>query len=173
MKEFSLTHVSNEEDLVYLRSRLFDVNIRLLKESVRYKSLVQQAVDTISAAALTNVDGYKLPHGMSGANLGIPWNIIAVVRNRGQVTAYADVFINPKILQKSSKISSSKSNCGSVRLPEPIIVYRSEIVTLSWITIDGEEKTETFDRANGSFTIQHEVEHNLGILITDHSEGRS
>ena len=37
-----------------------------------------------------------------------------------------------------------------------------------YFTKEGVEKEGIFGRDNGSFTIQHEVDHNLGILITDY-----
>lgn len=77
------THVENAEDLVYLKTRVFPVNIRLFKSNPDYKKLIWECQDLIRKAALTKADGYKLPHGMSGANLAIPFNIVAYVTSRG------------------------------------------------------------------------------------------
>lgn len=162
-----VTDIGNAEDRKYLRVPLFDVNMRLFHANAKYKGLVLSACEYISFLCLTKAEGYKLAHGFSGANAGIPWNIIAIARNRGEKDAWAEIMINPKIIDQSKEIIQSESNCGSIRLPKPIIVNRYEWIEVTWYDLNGKFKTERFDREHGGLTIQHEVDHNLGILITD------
>ncbi len=162
-----ITHIDNPADVPYLRGKLLDVNMRLFSTSDGYRAVVLAACDWIAKLCTTKMEGYKLPHGMSGANAGIPWNIIGIARNRGQDDAYTQIMINPKIGAYGGKVIESQSNCGSLCLKEPITIKRRERVTLGWFDMDGKDCCGTFGREDGGFTIQHEVDHNLGVLITD------
>lgn len=162
-----VTDITHAEDVPYLRTPLFNVNMRLYRTSPQYRNVVQAAVYHITCCCLTKAKGYKLPHGFSGANAGIPWNIIGIARNRGQLHAYAQIMINPRIIARSTEMIESQSNCGSIRLPEPITVRRHAWVTVEWYDGTAAFCRETFNRDQGGLTIQHEVDHNLGILITD------
>jgi peptide deformylase len=163
-----VTDITHKEDVPYLRTKLFDVNMRLFNSSNKYKALVLDACEYIGFLCLTKAEGYKLPHGFSGANAGIPWNIIAIARNRGEKTAYAQVMTNPKIINASEEMIESESNCGSIRLKEPITIKRHAWVDITWYSArDFAFCKARFYRENGGLTIQHEIDHNLGILITD------
>lgn len=162
-----LTHIENAEDLLYLRRPLFDVNMRLFKSSPEYNALVLSACSYIKAAALTTLRGYKKPHGMSGANLAVPWNIVAIVRRRNFTDEYAEAYINPVIVSPDIKTAVVDSNCGSIRLTAPIKVRRHTCVTVNYYDENGEFRTVVMCRATGGFTAQHEIDHNLGTLITD------
>ena len=165
--ESHLTHIDNPEDLPYLRGKLPDVNMRLFYRNAAYRNLVWAACNHLATLCVTKLEGYKLPHGISGANVGVPWNIIAVARNRGARGARGEIMINPHILAYMGDLVVTESNCGSIRLPAPIKVRRRESVNLSYYEFDGTPRNATFDRSHGSFTIQHEVDHNMGVLITD------
>lgn len=162
-----ITHISNQEDLSYLRTQLNDVNIRLFHTSLPYRDLVQKACDYIKFLTITQMEGYKLPHGMSGANAGIPWNIIGIARNRGTRYAHADIMINPHILIYEGEEVESMSNCGSLILDKPIEIKRYEKIYVRYYSYLGIPYEEWFTRDQGGFTIQHEIDHNNGILITD------
>lgn len=165
-----LTYIKNQEDVPYLRNRLLDVNMRLFKSSPNYRRIVQSCCKYLQHIATADLEGYSKPFGMSGANVGIPFNIIAVVRKRNTSAEYADVMINPSIVDKSKDTVLTRSNCGSIRLPESINVKRYTSVTVTWYDINGELHKREFGRADGGFTIQHEIDHNDGILITDIEE---
>lgn len=162
-----VTHISNPEDVPFLKVPLFKVNMRLFRDNSAYRELILQIVFHISHVALTKMDGYKQPHGCSGANCAIPFDIIVLVQHRGTPEATGLVMINPKILSYSRKTVVAESNCGSIRHEKPIPVLRSESVRVSWYDLDGLPQEQTFTPLTGSFTIQHEIDHNLGILITD------
>lgn len=156
------THLKNDEDKDILTRRLFDVNFRLMKTSESYYELVRFACEYIAWCASTDKQGYKKPHGFSGANAGIPFNIIAVMVKGDPV-----VMINPKITAKYGEPVRSKSNCGSLTLDKQIDIYRHEFIDVEFYDLEGKKTTWTKVPSKPGFTIQHEIDHNLGILITD------
>jgi hypothetical protein len=162
-----ITHIDNKEDVPFLKNKLFDVNMRLFNSSVGYKGVIEVICNRLQWLALNKFDGYTLPYGISGANAGIPFNIIGIVRNRGEFDAKCIIMINPKIEAYFGEIVETESNCGSIRLLNKIKVKRSSEVLVSYFGMDGKKVTKKFGRDEGSFTIQHEVDHNNGILITD------
>lgn len=149
------THINNVEDRDILTRRLFDVNLRLMKTSPGYAAIVRACADYIHEMANTSREGYKTPHGFSGANAGIPFNIIAV---KGASTA----MINPRIV-KSEGFKRSWSNCGSLTLEAPIEIDRFAQVTVEWWDLEGMRHIT----AGYLPTLQHEIDHNNGVLITD------
>lgn len=149
------TLLSNPEDKDILTRPLFEVNMRLYKTSPDYRGIVTMACAYIRLCAMTEKEGYKKPHGFSGANAGIPWNIIAL--------ADGTVLINPWISYRSEEKRLSMSNCGSLLLPEPIQIERYADITVDYFDLDGNKCIK-----RGYLpTVQHEIDHNQGILITD------
>ena len=80
------------------------------------------------------------------------------------------IYYSKSIIEHSEEIIYAESNCGSVRLDKSIQVWRYEWVKVNYFNIFGIEEAEIFNREDGGFTIQHEINHNLGILITDKQE---
>ena len=157
------THIKNEEDKDILTRKLFDVNIRLFNSNSQYRDIIFSICEYIKFSSKTEKEGYKKPHGWSGANAGIPFNIIAVNRQGN-----TDIMINPKILKSYGTKIESESNCGSLTLEKPIKITRNEFIDIEYYKVDGKKYIENkVDRKSGGLTIQHEIEHNLGILITD------
>lgn len=152
------TLLRNEEDRDILTRKLFDVNMRLFHVNPDYRSVVQGCCKYIRGCAVTEVEGYKKPHGFSGANAGIPFNIIAL--------ADGTVMINPRIVASSGE-RESMSNCGSLLLPQSIKITRHADVTVRYFDSNG------FHRMMIGYlpTVQHEIDHNDGILITDRIKG--
>lgn len=163
-----ITHIKNEEDKVYLRSKLLPVNIRLFNTSPEYKAIILQQCEYLKMLVLTKMLGYKKPHGMSSANAGLVFNIIAICRNRNEEDEFADIMINPKILNLGGDLVDTTTNCGSLTLKHPIAIKRREYVEVEYFNEQGDFIHEVFTREQGSFTIQHEIDHNLGILIIDY-----
>lgn len=147
------TFRKNEEDRDILTRKLFDVNMRLFQSSEGYRKLVLAACDYIRWCSITEKEGYKKPHGFSGANAGIPWNIIAVG---------SEVMINPLIVHAEGR-RLGLSNCGSLLLAQPIEIWRYAQITVEFFRPDGILVSQTGYLP----TVQHEVDHNNGILITD------
>lgn len=160
-----LTHVDTPGDLVYLTSVLPPVNMRLFHANQSYRFIILSICDHLITTCLTKMEGYKLPHGVSGANVAIPFNIIAVAKNRGTPLAYAEIMINPVIVEAKG-IAESWSNCGSIRLDKPIKVKRSDYIVVRFFDREGVQREREYDMNSGSLTIQHEIDHNNGILIT-------
>ena len=163
-----ITHIENKEDFIYLKSKHFPVNMRLFHSSSEYKNIILQQCEYIRSLCLDTKEGYKKPHGMSSANAGLSFNIIGITRFRNKPLEYCEIMINPIITKYIGNKVNSLSNCGSLTLPDQILIQRYETVKVVWFTEEGIEKEGIFGRDNGSFTIQHEVDHNLGILITDY-----
>lgn len=173
-----------EFDRDCLHRKLFSVNMRLFHASEWYHNqirdllrhlawILQQKWEDYGSAP----DGGK--YGISGANLGIPYNVIgfwadksvcdrtswgACPDDKGRVPV---VMINPVIEARSQEMVETKSNCGSIKFKEKIPVRRHRWVDVSWHDAKGTRHTKRFTGKTGGFTIQHEVDHNLGILITD------
>lgn len=158
-----ITHIDNEEDEKYLTSKFLDVNMRLFNTSLEYKQIILNFCKYIGDLCLTKMEGYKKPHGMSGANVGIPLNIIAITRNREKANEFVEIMINPKILERTFPMIKSLSNCGSLTLDKPIEVARFSEIYYEFYNLEGQLIT----RREVGFTIQHEIDHNNGILITD------
>lgn len=154
------THIQFKDDRDILTRELFDVNMRLFHSSEPYRILVLRACGYIQHCADTEKEGYKKPHGWSGANAGIPWNIIAIKSGE-----YPSVMINPKIVGGRGEYKKVKSNCGSLTLDKPREIHRQEFVTVEWFDETGCPRRAEFGPTPG-YTIQHEIQHNLGILIT-------
>lgn len=163
-----MTWVERESDKIYLRKPLFPVSMRLYKSSPGYKKIIQECCDYLKEVALMEFSDYSKPRGISGANVGIPFNIIGVVIDKD-----VKIFLNPELLyfhRVGSKLVTT--NCGSVRLKKPITLHRDEMIVVEYYGMDGRKYTANYSGAIAS-TIQHEVDHNLGILITDRAEAQA
>lgn len=163
-----MTWVEREADKIYLRKPLFPVSMRLYKTSPGYKKVIQECCKHLKEVALMEFSDYSKPRGISGANVGIPFNIIGVV-----VGNDVHIYLNPEILyfhRVGSKLVTT--NCGSVRLNKPITLQRDEMIVVEYYGVDGRKYTANYSGAIAS-TIQHEVDHNLGILITDRAEAQA
>lgn len=155
-----------------LHRKGFDVNMFLFKTSKGYKKIIQSIVDHMWDLLRVSFDDYGEIRGISGANVGVPLNIIGIVvtKEAEEVCKKKEggslFMINPRITKKSKKLMTVKSNCGSLNLPEKIEVERHEWVEVEYFDTHGNLKKNKFTGAFGS-TVQHEIDHNLGVLITD------
>lgn len=75
--------------------------------------------------------------------------------------------INPEIIERSVDMVETKSNCGSIKYKKKIPVRRHAAIRVEYYNSFGTRMVEEFTAKNGGFTIQHEIDHNLGILISD------
>jgi peptide deformylase len=162
----NITSIDVPEDVQYLKRPLFHVNMRLFASSPGYKRVIQAACDHLRWLCLTPLEGYKKPHGVSGANAGIPWNIIGIVGDRGRASEHCVIMINPKLVKVSPELVAAESSCGSVP-GQRVTVERHAWVKVEWFDEQGRECTNTLTRETSGFTVQHEIDHNLGIIITD------
>lgn len=75
-------------------------------------------------------------------------------------------FINPEIIQSSSKKSSLNEGCLSFPTARSL-VERPEEVSVKYLNLSGEEKTEKMTGLLAT-CIQHEIDHLDGITFVDH-----
>lgn len=163
--EARCTHVKYPDEKIFLKSKMFDVNMRLFNCNESYRHLILQCCNYISLECATEREGYKKPHGFSGANAGIPWNIIAVMHDDEP-----KVMINPRFAKLQGGIKIVESNCGSLTLDNPVRVCRYRSIDVTYYSIRGGRVFWANVGPKPGYTIQHEIEHNLGILITDQKE---
>jgi len=153
---------NKETDDNMLHSKLFNVNMRLFNNNKKYRRLILGIISYMEKAAKKKFIDYTPARGISGANVGIPFNIIGV-KNKDDGW---DFFLNPEYLKKSSIARVVESNCGSLRLKEPIKVRRHKWIELGYYDLEGKRRMERFNDSYG-YTIQHEANHNNGILVID------
>ncbi len=163
--------MGREDENESLHSKLPDVNIRLFHSCAPYRKIIHEVCSHIITMLETKFEDYSENLGMSGANVGLPFNIIAF-KNNGST----HLMINPRIMKEETlrlecnqkgKLVTGFSNCGSVRLEKPIKVKRFEGIWVEWYNFDGGQRSGNFTRVQGSLTIQHEIDHNNGILIIE------
>ena len=158
-----------------LHRPLFPVNIRLLNggdgNNGQYRFLIQHSTDIMLMAMEKEYSDYNELKGISGANVGIPFNIVIVLtgRNKEKDPQY-EVLLNPVIVKRSRKKRVVESNCGSLNMDKPIDVERREWVDVEYYEFNPQHmKVEKKKKRFTSGTIQHEIDHNNGILITNPS----
>ena len=165
-----------EEDTDILHRKLFNVNMRLYNSNVEYKNVIKKVIKYMREVICTEFDDYAELRGLSGANVGIPLNIIAIkVKNKKGLPPNLKVasqytivffFLNPKIVKHSRKTTIIESNCGSINLSTSVKVVRYDWIELESYDLSGKKQLERYNKPL-SLTIQHEVDHNAGVLITD------
>lgn len=146
------------------------VNIRLLKNNPSYLSLIRSVISHMLDIFETDFDDYAELQGLSGANVGVPFNIVILTIDNKPL-----VMINPEIIKKSKDTKTVTSNCGSINLTESIKVKRWKKVRVRYVPFNV-SKANLFNVIERSFstgTVQHEIDHNLGILITDKKLGEN
>lgn len=159
---------NGEEHDSVLHVPLFPVNIRLLKDNIDYMEVVERAVTYMQDVMGEKFSDYPRCQGISGANVGIPFNIVIVKSRKGNI-----VMLNPEIIEHSDETVTTESNCGSLNLDRKINVTRYKEVTIKYIDWPDEvdfEVASSFNEQIKTFksgTVQHEIDHNNGILITD------
>ena len=165
-----MTHNSIKDYIVQIREqqnetltrKLHDVSIRLYSNNKEYRKIVKSVIDLMSRILYIDFVDYQPLKGISGANVGIPFNIVVI-----KIDETTKQMLNPIITKKVGKDIRSTSNCGSLLLSENVVVLRSEIIEVAYYDLNGNKKIERFSENDGGFTIQHEIEHNLGITLLD------
>ena len=152
------------DDILHRKS--FPVNIRLYKDNSGYRDLILGVIKYMELGAEMEFEDYPAAQGVSGANVGVPFNIVLINTEEG-----TEIFLNPEMVDWSEIMVECNSNCGSINLPKKIKVMRHRWVKVKYYTLDAELMEMIFrigdDNPVSSATLQHEIEHNLGILITD------
>jgi peptide deformylase len=158
---------SIKEESDALRYILPDVNIRLFTSNEPYRKIVLHAIEYLEwhlKCIFEDATGVK---GVSGAIVGIPWNIIAY-KDQSNTTR---VCINPKIINESNTKITTKTSCGSFITKDNVYVKRCSTIDLEFHDINGQKVLQKgITKDMGGYSIQHEVEHNQGICIVDKQE---
>lgn len=137
------------------------VNMRLVRSNESYRKIIVNIIQHMLSVLCTKFSDYAELKGISGANVGIPFNIVIVKQKERYL-----VMINPEILAKSKETYKAMSNCGSINLEKSIEVVRHKEVLVRYTPYENDTFLSPIEKVFTSATIQHEVEHNLGILIT-------
>lgn len=161
-----------EYDRDCLRRKLFNVNMRLLKSSQQFRTIVEECIEYMKWVLNYKFEKYQSnpnggTYGISGANVGIPFNIIAFHKKEKDGNQTVQVMINPKIIRYGKNTSQTHSNCGSINLPNKISFPRPREITVRYFDIEGASYEAALTPTTNSYTVQHEVDHNNGILIVD------
>lgn len=138
----------------------FNVNASMFIKNKAYNEIIHKVIEYMKTVLCTTFNDYGKLKGISGANIGIPFNIVAVLHNKK-----VEVFINPVVTKVSCSKVTVQSNCGSINLPKPISVDRHTWILVKWMDVEGNNHEKRF--TDIACTLQHEVDHNQGILITD------
>jgi len=160
IKSFLVQNKESEDQS--LHNKLLDVNMRLFDSNREYYSIIVLVIGYMKKLFATNFSDYSQLKGISGANIGIPINIIGFVDQLGKVR----IMINPSIKTHSKRKQMVSSNCGSLVLRKAVKVERSCRVLVEYYDEDG-KKNNNFFEDRDAFVIQHEIDHNNGILIID------
>lgn len=147
----------------------FDVHVKMFNENREFNKVIHRVIDYMKTVLCIDFRDYNKLKGISGANIGIPLNIVAVMHNN-----IVEVFINPSITKVSRSKTTVLSNCGSINLPKAISVGSHAWIQVKWMDVEGRDHKEHFTMLsdnkigpNIAGTLQHEIDHNQGILIID------
>jgi peptide deformylase len=106
----SIIQVSENDPI--LRKQLFDVPMRLFRNNYSFKHVILDIISHMKATLNSKYDDYPEVKGISGANVGIPYNIIVI-----KVGEANKVFINPLMgIRDKEEVVEVESNCGSIVL---------------------------------------------------------
>lgn len=155
-------HMDGEDEKSYLHKPLFNVNMRLFSDNKKYNKFVHSVITYMKSLFRVEYSDYDKLKGLSGANIGIPFNIVVVLNDNDKFIT----MINPTVIDYDGDVKMRKSNCGSLRLSKPISVARFTEVVVQYYTEKGESKIDRFEGTIAS-TIDHEIDHNNGITIED------
>lgn len=155
------SHVEFEKG--FLSQPMRAVNMRLFETSLPYRQLIFHCIHYLSWMMDQTFEDYSNGFGCSAANLGIPFSIIAY-KEKGKV----QICINPKITGHSKETIVTKTNCGSLKLAEQVEIWRYSSIDIEFYDLEGRRCVKNqITRTEGGLAIQHEIDHCLGILVTD------
>lgn len=155
---------SQEFDDSTLKNPVFPVNIRLFRTAPFYRQIIMDCIQYMESHLNMNFEDYHNHRGISGAELGLPWNIIAY-----KIGMKKKFCLNPRILSRSNDGTTTETSCGAMmKLGRKVKVFRAARIDMEYYDLKGQRIVEkNIGRVEGGFTIQHEVDHNNGISILD------
>lgn len=160
--EHYITQVTDRKEFSdILHRKGFDINMRLFKECEEYRNLIKATISYMRSLLSKRYTNFSAG-GISGANIGIPLNIIGF-----NVFPNKIIMLNPKIIEQSKETITRRSGCGSIASTRNnlIKIIRPLWIKVSYYDDEGKKHTKRFNHKASA--ICHEIDHNLGILITD------
>lgn len=141
------------KELQLLKSMSREVSFK----SPHIKKLIHQMRQAVSAA-------HGL--GLAAVQIGIPVRVV-LLQQKIEGEQVFKVFINPKVLHKSTVMQITYESCLSVGGKETHIMQRSSRVTVSFQNIHGKSVTENLTGLDAAI-FQQEIDHLNGILLEDY-----
>jgi peptide deformylase len=120
------------------------------------ETLAQEMIETMHES-----DGI----GLAAPQVGISKQLLVTDISSIDARMGPMVFVNPEILDTGGEVTMEEGCLSIPNVRED--VTRPETIVLKYQTVDGEEKTETFDGWM-SRVLQHEIDHLHGVLFTDY-----
>ncbi len=108
--------------------------------------------------------------GLSAPQVGVSKRISVVNLRKSTFSSEIIVMVNPEIIDRSGSLTGFEGCLSLPRGDWKVEVTRSERITVRYMTLEGEEVILEEDGQNAR-TIQHEIDHLNGILITDYITG--
>jgi len=149
--------INNNSDSILLRQKSLDVEVR--KNDPVLELFVQRLYSTVR-------DSMSLGVGIAAPQVGILKNIIWVQRFDKENFPF-EVYLNPRILQYSSKKQTRAEGCLSIPDRRETLDCRAYAILIEYDRLDGSHQIEMVEDFT-SIIFQHEIDHLNGILYLDH-----
>ena len=149
--------ITNRQDSILLRTPSEDVFIE--PGDPVLKRLTERMYTTVT-------DSMSLGAGIAAPQVGILKNVIWVQRFDKPEFPF-EVYINPKIVQYSTKKFPCVEGCLSIPDRREKLESRSYAILLEYADLSGNKHVEMVEDFT-SVIFQHEVDHLNGILYIDH-----
>lgn len=154
----------DEYDSSPLRRESFPVNMRLYRINPSYRKCILEVVRYMDEHLQSHFEDYSDPRGIAAANLGFPLRIIGYKKKPCE----NQFCLNPKITFKSPNTITVTTNCGSLRLKDPVSIERHSLIDFEYFDLEGNlVRKVSVNRMEGGFTIQHEIEQTNGRTLID------
>lgn len=149
--------INNSSDSILLRQKSLDVEIK--KSDPVLERFVQRLYSTVR-------DSMSLGVGIAAPQVGILKNIIWVQRFDKENFPF-EVYLNPRILQYSTKKQTRAEGCLSIPDRRETLDCRAYAILIEYDRMDGSHHIEMVEDFT-SIIFQHEIDHLNGILYLDH-----
>ena len=151
--------INNHSDSLLLRTQSTDVDLEVADETLSLFA---------SRMYATVRDSMSLGVGIAAPQVGILKNMIWVQRFDKEDAPF-EFYINPKILQYSTKKQSRREGCLSIPDRRDTLNCRSYAIMIEYDMMDESHHIEMVEDFT-AIIFQHEIDHLNGILYTDHLE---
>ena len=151
--------INNKSDSILLRTKSTDVVPN--EEDKILKTFVDRLYSTVNDSASMGV-------GIAAPQVGILKNIIWVQRFDKENFPF-EVYLNPKIVQYSTKKQPCLEGCLSIPERRDTTQTRAYAILLEYDKMNGDHEVEMVEDFT-AVIFQHEIDHLDGILYLDHLE---